>query len=397
MLSLCKTNSVNYSDSATITSNRFKKYSLFSLYDYLPKKFILFEVKKIQNKKISKLILNHLKIYKLPINKIMQISDFKDAIRCVCFSPNGKYLGAGCWDNTATIYKIINCTNINPIPLIKFISHTNSIFSVDFSHSGKYFATASNDKTANIHYIMDFEDRLLENENIDKSSNNPAIISEHTKAVLSVNFCPLNSTSINKNVEYIATSSEDITILVNEISHVDSQFTIKLVHKLDYHKDYISSIRFSPSGYFLASGSDDSSSIIYNLETKTTVAILIFNSDILSVSFSPFEDNYAVACKKSAYLYKIDLLNGKSDNLVKLKNHTGHINSISFSATGDYLATASDDRQIFIYWTKKNDKNFGKLISHLHEHSSYIVSISFSSCGRFFASGGVDKKIVIYK
>ncbi len=64
----------------------------------------------------------------------------KDLISSVTFSPNGKYVLSGSWDNTIKLWDIATGKEIRT-----FIGHNNGVVSVRFSLDGKYILSGAGD------------------------------------------------------------------------------------------------------------------------------------------------------------------------------------------------------------------------------------------------------------
>ncbi|KAI0169135.1 hypothetical protein GGR52DRAFT_509172 [Hypoxylon sp. FL1284] len=117
------------------------------------------------------------------------------------------------------------------------------------------------------------------------------------------------------------------------------------------HKEDIDGLAFSPDSKFLASGSDDATARVWNLQTGKTSALLRF--------------------------------------------HNSHVNSLSFSSTGTHLATASSDTTIGI-WQEKAPGDWGSGEEReqpdkvLRGHKGYVRSVSFAPWGNLLASGSHD-------
>jgi WD40 repeat protein len=87
-----------------------------------------------------------------------------------------------------------------------------------------------------------------------------------------------------------------------------------------------------------------------------------------------------MAACQDGKVYVYDLAKGK--NIKNLTDHLSSVNSICLSATGDFFATASDDRSIIIWDTKGL-----KLIRRLFGRSHRFESLSFDRTGSLIAVG----------
>src|SRR3989344_3731084 len=70
------------------------------------------------------------------------------------FSPDGKYLATGCWDNNLRIYEFEN----KKLKEILTEEHPNQVNGIGFSPDGKYLATGCWDKNLRIY---EFENKKL--------------------------------------------------------------------------------------------------------------------------------------------------------------------------------------------------------------------------------------------
>jgi WD40 repeat protein len=61
------------------------------------------------------------------------------------WSPNGKYIVSGDWDNTVQIWEALTGKK-----LLTYTGHRNLIYSVACSPDGKYIASGSQDKTMQV-------------------------------------------------------------------------------------------------------------------------------------------------------------------------------------------------------------------------------------------------------
>ncbi|KAI1353682.1 WD40-repeat-containing domain protein [Xylaria sp. FL0043] len=124
----------------------------------------------------------------------------------------------------------------------------------------------------------------------------------------------------------------------------------------DGHQDGIDGLAFSHDSKFLASGSDDYSARVWDVETGTTLAIL---------------------------------------------KHSEYVNTVCFSADGTYLATGSSDSTIGI-WERPTSGGWGcgetrsKPDKSLRGHTSTIMSVAFAPRGWLLASAGTNGELRIW-
>ncbi|ASC70040.1 WD-40 repeat protein [Halomicronema hongdechloris C2206] len=145
---------------------------------------------------------------------------------------------------------------------------------------------------------------------------------------------------------------------------------------------YVRSVRFSPTGNYLVSGSADYSIRLWNLEnqTSTTIDDDDLNGWIESVDFRP--DGQQFAAGSSGGIAKIWDLDG---NVVQtLPGHVGTVNRARFSPDGHTLAAVAGDGQVRV-WSLMN-----KAIAQLDTHTDALWNVDVSSDGTQIATASVD-------
>ncbi len=111
------------------------------------------------------------------------------------------------------------------------------------------------------------------------------------------------------------------------------------------------------------------------------------------VSFSPDEKYLSYAkYKTNNDVAIIDLENLKV--IENLKGHSGHIQDINWSHSGELLATCSQDKEVRI-WTF-DGTNFS-LLQELNDHERPVSGLSFSFDDRYLATAGNDSRLLIYE
>jgi WD40 repeat protein len=162
----------------------------------------------------------------------------------------------------------------------------------------------------------------------------------------------------------------------------------KLQNVLSTHTSDVWTVKFSPNGMWLASGSVDSTVQIWNKENETHILDLKHPIGVTSLSFAP-NGNLLATC---AYDAKIRLWKLPEGKLIKeFSGHNGTVWSIDFSSDGKTLISGGEDKTIKLW-----DIESGKLLSTLTGHSLNIWDVKFSPDGTKIASGSFDKTIKIW-
>ena len=155
------------------------------------------------------------------------------------------------------------------------------------------------------------------------------------------------------------------------------------------HKQSVTCLAFHPFYKRLASGSDDASIIIWELDDFTQERSIRAHSN--TVNFLSFDVNGKYLASCSADL-SIKVWN--FETMTCFKTLTGHehtVSAIEFTPDGNSIISASRDKTIRVW-----DVHAGNCKKVLDGHDDWVRSISVSSKGNYFASCADDDKIIIW-
>ena len=158
------------------------------------------------------------------------------------------------------------------------------------------------------------------------------------------------------------------------------------------HKDTITSISFNPTGKQAASGSYDSSLIVWNLKhnqsQNRSFRYQGHEDAVMDVRFSPNGQLVASASRDKTVRLWVPTIKGESSSF---KAHTSTVRSVDFSHDGELLCTSSDDKTVKLFTVHRQKFQFS-----LSGHSNWVRVARFAPDSRILVSGSDDKTIKIW-
>jgi cleavage stimulation factor subunit 1 len=195
---------------------------------------------------------------------------------------------------------------------------------------------------------------------------------------------------------YAATCSKDTSLKVLDVEKMkmkDAEAEKPMIRALYDHVEAVNTVAFHPNGRVLASGSDDYTIKLYDLQrvgVKRAFRYLQDTEPIKSIAFHPSGD-YLLASTPDSVIRIFDVKNLKcytsSENNENV-NHSSGINSVKYSTYGNMYVSGGEDGHIKI-WDGQNGKLI-RTIENAHGNGKQIYSASFSKSSNYLLSSGGD-------
>ena len=329
-------------------------------------------------------------------NLLQTLEDHSSWVWSVAYSPDGQTLASGSDDKTIKLWDV-NTGNL----LQTLKGHSNSVVSVAYSPDGQTLASGSWDKTIKIWQIpasinkapVQQPQSQVSQPVISTPQNQPVTIPA-PQTTIPVKNTKLIKLLIPAILGLIGTQIYGYALYsvfpINPISIIASLPSgILLERTLKGHFNWVRSVAYSPDGQTLASGSDDNTIKLWNVNTGNLLQTFTGHSDLVwSVAYSP--DGQTLA--SGSWDKTIKLWDVKTGKLLQtLEGHSDLVWSVAYSPDGQTLASGSGDDTIKL-WNVKT----GELLQTLKDHSRSVYSVAYSPDGQTLASGSSDKTIKLW-
>lgn len=289
--------------------------------------------------------------------ELLRFNGHRGWIYSVAFSPNGKRVVSGSFDNSARVW---STDTGREILLLK--GHTYAVCCVAFSPDGKRIVTGSFDKTAK---IWDAE-----------SGRELLTLKGHTGNVYGVAF--------SADSRRVVSASLDTTAKVWDVA------TGRELLTLIGHRRHVNSAAFSPDGSRIVTGSWDNTAKVWHAASGRVLLTLRGHSiassnGVTQVAFSP--DGKQIVTGSADNTAKVwDSASGIV--LTTLRGHTNEVYSVAFSPDGNRIVTGSGDRTAKVWNRHRRPR------PTLKGHTGYVYSAAVTANGERIVTGagGFSKK-----
>ncbi len=209
----------------------------------------------------------------------------------------------------------------------------------------------------------------------------------HTDRVTSIPYSPdgkrVTSIQYSPDGKRLASGSEDRTVRVWDLERGLCE------RVLEGHTDGVTSIQYSPDGKMLVSGSGDNTVRVWDLERGLCERALEGRtSTVTSLQYS--SDGKTLVSGSGDNTVRVwDLERGLCERV--LKGHIAKVTSVQYSPDGKTLASGSLDSTVRVWDLKR-----GMCERVLEGHTGSMTSIQYSPDGKTLVSGSYDKTVRVW-
>ncbi len=292
-------------------------------------------------------------------------------VTSIAFSPDGKYVLSGSWDNTVKLWDISQGKQIRA-----FKGHTGYVSSAAFSPDGRYALSGSNDQTLKLWDI---------------STGNEIRTFIHTEGGA---LLPVKSVAFSPSGRYVLSVRGD-NLKLWDVSTGKGIKTFMQGERFLGIPNVILSAAFSPDGRYIMSIMEDTLTL-WDVETGKEIRRFVGEPSFLevktihsSVSFSP-DGKYALSPLRST-LGLWDVATGKEIRAFGSVSYADVITSGAFSPDGRYVLSGGSDYNVRLW-----EVSTGKEVRTFTGNTWAVSTVAFSRDGKYALSGGFDASIRIW-
>ena len=313
-------------------------------------------------------------------------------VSAVAYSPDGRLIVTGSWDNTAKVWDSQTGTSLKDLK-----GHSAQVTSVGFSPDGTRIVTGSDDKTVKVWDVGKGKSLFELKGHADKVTS--VAFSPDGKMIVTGSWDNLAKVwdartgewlldleghgSTVASVSFSPDSSQVLTGSFDGTATVWSAMAGKALLQLKGHRGFVASAAFSPNGGQIVTGGSDGVVKVWDARTGTQLLdIKGHKLNVWCVGYSP--DGNRIVTGGFDRIAKV--WDARSGALVlELIGHTGIAMGVTFSPDASRIITASSDGTAKI-WDSRTGNHFIELRGHKNE----LAFVVFNPDGKKVVTGGAD-------
>ncbi|MEH1866510.1 MAG: serine/threonine-protein kinase [Nostoc sp.] len=285
------------------------------------------------------------------LKEICTLLGHSHAVKSVAFSPDGQIIASGSWDKTIKLWDVNTGTEICTIT-----GHQLQVNSVAFSPQGQLLASASYDRTIRLWHIPALGrgrgagNRLA----VTCTERSRSSVAEREQE-------DMNSAELKNHSQ----TAEDIPPFPlppvpspfppAPFSLIQNRPCYSLLSTLSGHTWAVLTVAFSPDGQTLATGSDDNTIKLWQVNTGQLICTLVGHSwSVVAVAFTADgETLLSASCDKTVKLWRVST----AEEIVTLSGHVDTVSAVAVSKVRQLIASGSRDKTIKLWQLVEQDNS----------------------------------------
>ncbi|HEX7677783.1 MAG TPA: hypothetical protein VF713_06650 [Thermoanaerobaculia bacterium] len=154
----------------------------------------------------------------------------------------------------------------------------------------------------------------------------------------------------------------------------------------------VTGVAFSPDGTMLAAGRAQGGALLWHVaQPAEAPQTLCAGLDVRSIAFHPYGKWLACGSLRGEIVQTP--IGVKALSLPSLLGHSSSVNALTFTRDGEFLASASSDSTVRLWWNMTTPNTQSIL---LPGHQSWVWTVGFTPDGKRLISGGEDRTVRIW-
>ena len=325
------------------------------------------------------------------------LSDHKEVVSCLAYSPDNRHLASGSWDHSAVLWDIATGQPI------RRLADKSSFYAIAFAPDGKTLASGGFDVNVTLW---------------DVATGQPIRrLAGHTKSVGLLAYSPdgkiLASASMDGTVKLWDAAGTLLRTLDDQSGGLAFSRDGKILYsnrartteirawdtasgavvRTFTHDDAMGptyGMAIDAEGHLLATGLFDGTILLRETATGRVLRTFRDQRDPVPVNFLAFARDGKTLAAGCSSNQAVTLWDAATGHLVRtLKGNTATIQSIAFGPDGVHLACASNDRKVRI-WDATKDQEFRSL-----REQGVVFNVAFGPDGSYLVSACLDRSVTL--